>query len=277
MKKDLASLYGKGVEARAYLPGLGVFEREVRRFFRVPAQTLGSPLGTSLLYFVVFYFSIGKILADSPQGQKALSLGISYILFLIPGVMAMEVINASFQNPVSSIMQSKWMGTIVDQLMAPLDAVSMWAAYVGGAVVRALIVTVATYVAGSVFAQEFVLNNFFMLIFAVVLSTGMFASLGIITGVLCKSFDQVGMVGSFVLQPLVFLSGVFFSLASLPAHLDFLPYLNPVFYIVNMFRHAVVGAGDASAFTSFSASAVFFVVLSLLAIAVIRKGIGMRV
>lgn len=277
MKKDLASLYGKGVEPRSYLPGFGVFEREVRRFFRVPAQTLGSPLGTSLLYFVVFYFSIGKTLASSPQGQKALSLGLSYILFLIPGVMAMEVINASFQNPVSSIMQSKWMGTIVDQLMAPLDAFSMWAAYVGGAVVRALIVTVATYVAGSLFAQDFVMHNVFLLALAAVLATGMFASLGIITGVMCKSFDQVGMVGSFILQPLVFLSGVFFSLSNLPPHLAFLPYLNPVFYIVNMFRHAVLGVGDASLFTSFGAAFVFFVVLSLLALSVIRKGIGMRV
>lgn len=277
MKKDLTSHYRAGVEARSYLPGLGVFEREVRRFFRVPAQTLGSPLGTSLLYFVVFYFSIGKMLASSAQGQKALSLGISYILFLIPGVIAMEVINASFQNPVSSIMQSKWMGTIVDQLMAPLSAHSMWAAYVSGAMVRAIIVTAATYLAGSLFAQEFTMHNILLLMLAIVLATGIFSSLGIITGVLCKSFDQVGMVGSFILQPLVFLSGVFFSLSSLPPQLAFLPYLNPVFYIVNMFRHSVVGAGDADVLTSFCASAVFFVVLSLLAIGVIRKGIGMRV
>lgn len=276
MDQELASLYGKGTQARSYLPGWGVFEREVRRFFRVPAQTLGAPMGNALVYFTIFHFSLGRLVEESTQGQRALSLGLSYTLFLVPGIMSMEVVNASFQNPMSSIIQSKWTGTIVDQLMAPLDAVSMWLAYVAGAAVRCAIVALSTYVAGTLFAQQVALHNAFLWLLAIVLTAGAIGSIGIITGVVCKTFDQVGMVGSFILQPLIFLSGVFFSLSNLPAEFQWLPYLNPIFYVVNMFRHAIVGVGDIPWTTAFGATAAFMVVLSLCAMSVIRKGTGMR-
>lgn len=274
--ETLSSQYKSRPTWKPYLPCLGIFEREVRRFFMVPAQTLAAPIGSSLLYFTIFYFSIGKLVEQSPQNAQMISLGIRYIEFLIPGIMCLELINASFQNPVSSLVIAKWNGNIVDQLMAPLDALSVWLAFVGGAFVRATIVATATYLSGSLFAQHFSMANPFLLILAVLLTVVSFASIGIIAGTLCKSFDQVGMIGSFVMQPLVFLSGVFFSLSQLPKSLAFLPYLNPVYYNLNLFRHAIVGVGDVS-LTKAALAAVFFaLLLSLTAIRILSTGKGIK-
>lgn len=256
------------------LPGWAVFEREVRRFFAVPVQTIAGPIGSSLLYFIIFHFSIGKLAAET--GQTQISHGINYVSFLIPGIMAMEVINASFQNPVSSLMISKWGGTIADQLMAPLSPLATWMAYIGGALVRALIVSFAAFMAGSLFSGVFTLNHPFLFLLAVTLTTAIFSGLGILAGVVCRSFDQIGMIGTFVIQPLVFLGGVFFSFQNLPESLKWLPFFNPIFYIVNMFRQSILGVGDAGILMSFSISALFAAGMGCAALVVLRRGIGMR-
>jgi ABC-2 type transport system permease protein len=217
---------------KSFLPGLGVFEREIRRFFKVPAQTILGPLGSSILYFAIFKFSIGKLASAAGSSGQSISNGVDYLLFLIPGIMTMESINASIQNPMSSIMISKWTGTIVDMLMAPLQPFAMWLAYISGAVVRASLVALMAYLAGSAFAFDFHMHNIFVLLFALVLTAGIFGSLGILAGTLCRDWDQIGLILSFVLQPLVFLSGVFFSFSGLPESLSWAPYVNPIFYLV---------------------------------------------
>lgn len=272
----LGELMKKPVIFRAVLPGFGIFEREVRRFFTVPAQTLGAPLGSSLLYFTVFHLSLGRVVANSASAESALSLGVDYIHFLIPGIMAMEMVNASFQNPVSSLLISKWNGNIIDQLMAPIDAFSTWCGYIGGALVRAAVVATMTYIAGAIFSQSLPMHNIFSFVFACTLIAGIFGSIGIAAGVLCKTFDQVGMIGSFILQPLMFLSGVFFSLSMLPENLAWLPYINPAYYIINMVRYSLIGVADVGPQISFPVSAAFFVILALCSIRVIHAGKGLR-
>lgn len=277
MAVELKKLYEKPMEWRNYLPGLGVFEREVRRFFAVPAQTLGAPLGSALLYFTIFHFSLGRLINSSGDAQAtALSLGVDYLHFLVPGIMAMEMVNASFQNPVSSLLISKWSGTIIDQLMAPLDSLSLWLAYLAGALVRVMVVAMSTYIAGCLFTQSFLLHNVFAFFAAASLIAGIFGSIGILAGVLCKTFDQVGIISSFIIQPLMFLSGVFFSLSRLPENLAWLPYINPGFYIVNMVRYSLIGVSDVSPTLAFAVSAVSFLVLATASIKVIGSGRGLR-
>lgn len=273
---SIKSIFEKPMEWRGYLPGVGVFEREARRFFTVPVQTLGAPLGSALLYFAVFHFSLGRIVNQSAQAEQTLSLGVDYLHFLIPGIMSLEMVNASFQNPVSSLLISKWNGNIIDQLMAPLDAFSTWCGYIAGALVRTLVVATATYTAGALFSWSLFMHNIFTFVLACVLITGIFGSIGMIAGVLCKTFDQVGMIGSFIIQPLMFLSGVFFSLSQLSERFGWLPYLNPAFYIVNMVRYSLIGIADIPPTLSYSVSACFCLVLASVAIVVIRKGKGLR-
>ena len=261
---------------KTYLPGFAVFEREVRRFFKVPSQTIFAPLGSSLLYFAIFQYSIGKLAdAAGPMGSS-ISQGLPYLAFFIPGIMAMESINAALQNPMSSIMISKWTGTIVDQLMAPLNPFAMWLAYVTGAFVRASIVVMMAYVAGSLFLQDTLMHQPFALLGGLLCSAGIFGSVGISAGVLCKDFDQITLITSFVLQPLIFLSGVFFSFAELPASISWLPYLNPIFYLVNLYRFGVSGVSETSPLLCFAVCLAFVAVAAFFSIRTIKYGKGMR-
>jgi len=258
---------------KAWLPAFGVFEREVRRFFLVPAQTILGPLASAFIYFGLFGLSFGKVFDDS---STSLSNGVPYILFLIPGIMAMETVTASIQNPLSSIMISKWSGTVVDLLMAPLSSFTLWLAYVFGACVRSFIVAASVFIAGSICAHNVPNVNIPLILAASFLAVAIFSSLGLILGILCKTWDQAGIIMAFVIQPLTFFSGVFFSFEFLPAWLQFVKYLNPVFYIVSMFRYAVLRSSDISIYLSFSMSLCFLCFMFVCAHFAISKKLGIR-
>ncbi|WP_186648239.1 ABC transporter permease [Fluviispira vulneris] len=264
----------KKIISRAWLPGFGVFEREVRRFFAVPAQTILAPFGSSILYFALFGLSIGKLLATGHN--SILTHGFNYITFLIPGIMAMEIINAAIQNPMSSIMIAKWTGTIVDMLMAPLSPFAMWLAFVSGAIIRALIVGIAVFLSGALCAGNFIFFNPFPLILAIILAVGIFGSLGIAAGAICKSWEQIGVILSFIVQPLVFFSGVFFSFNSFPEWIQPIRFFNPIFYIVSMFRYSILGVSDTTPLISYGISTVFLIISSIFAIIVLKSGFGLR-
>ncbi|KAB8028533.1 ABC transporter permease [Fluviispira multicolorata] len=264
----------KKVISKSWLPGFGVFEREVRRFFAVPAQTILAPVGSSIIYFALFGLSIGKML--STGHNSILTHGYNYITFLIPGIMAMEIINAGIQNPMSSIMISKWTGTIVDMLMAPLTPFAMWFAFVCGAIIRSLIVGIAVYFSGSLCSGTFIFFNPIPLVAAIILATGIFGSLGIAAGAICKSWEQIGIILSFIIQPLVFFSGVFFSFNSFPEWIQFIRFLNPIFYIVCMFRYSMLGVSDTTPLISFGVSSIFLIISSVIAIQVLKSGFGLR-
>jgi ABC-2 type transport system permease protein len=271
---EISEYLKKKPVAKSWLPGFGVFEREVRRFFAVPAQTIFAPFGSALIYFALFGLALGKLLSQS--SNSSLTHGYDYIIFLIPGIIAMEVVNAALQNPMSSIMIAKWSGTIVDMLMAPLSPFAMWLAYISGAIIRAFIVSLSVMSAGFLCSWEFVFFNPILLLISIVLATGIFGSLGIAAGAICKSWDQIGVIMSFIVQPLIFFSGVFFSFQTFPEWIQFVRYLNPIFYIVSMFRYSVLHVSDISALSAFSISFVFFIIASLISIKILKSGFGLR-
>jgi ABC-2 type transport system permease protein len=269
---SLKDLYSKRLVQKDYLPGFGVFQRETLRFFSVPIQTIAGPLGNSVLFYAIFAITLGSRTDLSAN----LTLGHSFVAFLMPGLMMMEVVNGSFQNPVSSLMIAKWTGTIVDQIMAPITPFATWCAYVSGALVRAALVALASYFVGSLFAGEWNMASLPLALLALTLSVCFFASIGIVAGVLCRDFDQVSLIGTFVIQPLVFLSGVFFSFKTLPTELSFLPYFNPIFYLVNLMRQAVLGTGDVTVGLGIAASAGFALVSSFAAFWYLKNGKGLK-
>lgn len=271
--KQLVDYLNNPPVVKAWLPAFGVFEREVRRFFAVPAQTLLGPLGSALIYFGLFGLSLGKVLDQSPS---SISAGISYVSFLIPGIMAMETVNASIQNPMSSLMIAKWSGTIVDILMAPLTPFALWSAYIFGAFVRALIVACAVLIAGIICSQNIPHVNVFLLFFSSLICVGIFGSLGIILGIICKSWDQVGMILSFIIQPLVFFSGVFFSFNFLPDWLQFVKYFNPIFYMVSLFRYSVLQKSDMNIYVAAGVAIIFLCAMFTLAQWIIKNKLGVR-
>ncbi len=235
---SLEQFYARPPTSGPYWPALGVFEREVRRFLSVPVQTLAAPLGTSLLYLTVFGLSIGRL------GHTALPKDVTYMEFLLPGILTMECVSACFQNPISSLMIAKWSGTIVDQLLAPLGAGGLWCAYMGGALIRCLVVAIATFGAGCLLTGTLNLHSPGILAVALVATVTIFGSLGLVAGLLCKSWDQVGVFSTFLLQPLSFLSGSFFSFSFLPEGWAWLPLCNPVYHLVCLFRRGVLGTAD---------------------------------
>lgn len=259
---------------KSWLPAFGVFEREVRRFFAVPAQTIFAPFGSAVIYFGLFGLALGKLISTNKSPE--LTHGFDYIIFLIPGIMAMEVVNAALQNPMSSIMIAKWSGTIIDILMAPLSPWSMWCSYIAGAIIRALIVSLAVLFAGYLCSWTFIFFNPILLIFSIILATGIFGSIGIAAGAVCKSWDQVGVIMSFIIQPLIFFSGVFFSFQTFPEWIQFVRFINPIFYIVSMFRYSILGISDTSPLISFSVSVLFFFICSVFSIKVLKSGFGLR-
>lgn len=271
--KTLTEHLNKSAQIRIWLPAFGVFEREVRRFFAVPVQTLFGPLCSALIYFGLFGLSLGRILDHS---SASVSSGIAYVLFLIPGIMAMESVNASIQNPMSSLMIAKWSGTIIDILMAPITPFALWTAYIFGAFIRVSIVVTTVFIAGIICAQQIPYVHLPLLLFSNFICVGIFGSFGIILGIICKTWDQVGIIVSFIVQPLVFFSGVFFSFDFLPSWLQFAKYLNPIFYIVSLFRYSILQKSDINIFVASAVGIVFLCVMFCLANLTIRHKLGVR-
>ena len=188
----------------------------------------------------------------------------------------METLNAAFQNPISSIMVSKWTGTLVDVITSPVTPLGLWTAFVGGALVRALIVGLAVFVAGSLCAMQFIHVNWFLLIPAIMINVGVFAGFGVVIGSVAKTWEQMGIVTSFILQPLTFFSGVFFSFNTFPEWIQNIKYFNPIFYIVSMFRYSVLGYADTSPVIAYGVSIGFLILTFILSQLFLRKGFGLR-
>ncbi len=271
--KSISEYLNRKPKFKYWLPAVGVFEREVRRFLAVPVQTLLGPLASAFIYFGLFGLSLGKVLE---QSEPSLSNGFSYLIFLIPGIMAMETLNSSIQNPTSSFMIAKWSGTIVDLLMAPITPFALWFAYVCGAFVRGLIVATSVFIAGCICTQTILHFNPILLLASIFIGVGIFASLGIVLGIICKTWDQVGIILSFIIQPLIFFSGVFFSFSFLPSWLQFIKYCNPFFYIVSLYRYSILGQADISALLAGGVSLAFFICMFLIAHFVINKKLGVN-
>jgi len=216
---------------------LTLWRREVSRFMKIKKQTLGAPLLETFLYITVFGAALGSRI-------KQLH-GIEYILFVIPGLIMMAWATNAFTNNSSSILQQKFQGAIHDQLSSPASPLELLLAFSLGGFVRGLLVAVITFAASSVLV-DLPVDHVLVLIPALFLVGFFFSQLGVLIGVRAEQFDDVAFAQTFVLQPLIFLGGVFYSAALLPQPFQTLTKFDPVYYMISLVRYGFVGYSEVS-------------------------------
>ena len=244
-----------------------LFIKEIRRFSKVWLQTVLSPLVTTSLYFLVFGVALGSRLREIS--------GVPYIQFVVPGLVMMTMVRDAFLNTSSSLFQSKINGTITDILVAPIGALEMLLAYVGAAMVRAIIVGTLVYLVALTFTW-FRLYDVGWTVFFTVFVTATLALLGLIAALWAEKFDHLAIFPNFVLLPLAFLGGVFYSIDLLPEPWHTVSRLNPLLYMVNGLRYGFLGVADVSPVTSAAVVLVSFAVVLGVATALLRSGYNLR-
>jgi ABC-2 type transport system permease protein len=244
-----------------------LFAKEVRRFLRVPGQTLLSPVVTTVLYFIVFGWSLGGRLADVR--------GVPYARFIVPGLVALGVVTNAYANSASSMFVMKIQGTIVDILVSPLTYGQILAAFVGAAVLRGLVVGGIMWLVAGGF-EGFHLAHPLAALALVTLAAILFASLGLVTAIWASTFEQVNFVPTFFITPLTFLGGVFYSVEMLPAGLRGFTLANPIFYMVDGVRFGMLGVSDASPWAGAALLTALTAVAAGAAYALLRSGYKLR-
>ncbi|WP_422063950.1 ABC transporter permease [Shimia sp.] len=218
--------------------GLGTLaKREILRFVAVWTQTLLAPLVTAGLFLLIFSIAIGPSRGDV--------MGVPFLTFLIPGIMTMTVIQNAFANTSSSIVISKVQGNIVDTLMPPLAPLELVLGYLAGAVARGLCVAVAISLALWIVLGQGVAHPIWALTF-VLLGGAMMGAVGIVAGIFANKFDQMAAITNFIVTPLAFLSGTFYSVSALPEVLQTFTRVNPIFYLIDGARYGMIGVSDGS-------------------------------
>ncbi len=214
-----------------------LIKREVFRFLNVYTQTIIAPMVTTLMFYTVFALAFGGL-------QREIN-GISFLTFLAPGLVMMTMVQNSFANTSSSLVISKVQGNIVDVLMPPLSAAELLTGYVTGAVSRGIIVGVCTTSVLFIVAPISVYSVAHIIIFAV-LGTFMLGSLGVAAGIWSEKFDHIAAVTNFIVTPMTFLSGTFYSVSMLPELWQWIAHLNPFFYMIDGFRYGFTGQADSN-------------------------------
>lgn len=244
-----------------------ILHKEIHRFMRIWVQTLVPPAITISLYFVIFGTLIGERI-----GPMA---GFDYMSFIVPGLIMMSVITNSYSNVASSFFSAKWQRNVEEMLVAPVPNWVIVGGYVGGGMCRGILVgLIVTLIA--LFFTEMHIYNAGIIVITVLLTSAIFALGGLINAVFAGSFDDISIIPTFVLTPLTYLGGVFYSISLLPDFWQGVSQLNPIVYMVNAFRYGFLGISDVSLMTSFSILLVFIVVLFGVAMTLISKGIGLR-
>ncbi|MES2979391.1 MAG: ABC transporter permease [Pseudomonadota bacterium] len=241
--------------------------KEVLRFWKVGFQTVGAPILTAVLYMLIF----GHVLQDQVKvyGQ------VSYTAFLVPGLVMMSVLQNAFANSSSSLIQSKIMGNLVFLLLTPLSHWHWFVAYVGSSIVRGLAVGLGVFVVTVYFGQPGFLSPLWILTFAV-LGAALLGALGLIAGLWAEKFDQMAVFQNFVIMPMTFLSGVFYSIHSLPPVWQTVSHLNPFFYMIDGFRYGFFGISDVSPWISLAIVGGALVVVSATAVHLLKIGYKIR-
>ena len=243
-----------------------LFYKELLRFWKVAFQTVAAPVLTALLYLLIF----GHVLDEHVQVH-----GVRYVSFLIPGLVMMQVLQNAFANSSSSLIQAKITGSIVFVLLPPIPYGAFFAAYVLAAVARGLMVGVGVLVATLWFADLRMAAPLWVLAFAV-LSGAVLGALGMIAGLWSEKFDQLAAFQNFLIMPLTMLSGVFYSIHSLPAFWQRVSHYNPVFYMIDGFRYGFFGVSDVAPEISLTVVVACFVAVSLLTLNLLKRGWKLR-
>jgi ABC-2 type transport system permease protein len=244
-----------------------LFYKEVLRFWKVSFQTVAAPVLTAMLYLLIF----GHVLEDRVEVFE----GVGYTSFLIPGLVMMSVLQNAFANSSSSLIQSKITGNLVFLLVTPLSHWAWFAAYVGASVVRGLAVGAGVFAVTAWFAPLALAEPWWLVVFAL-LGAGMLGALGLIAGLWAEKFDQMAAFQNFIIMPMTFLSGVFYSVKSLPAFWQGLSHLNPFFYMIDGFRRGFFGASDVSPWLSLAVVGTSCVVVSAICLRLLAIGYKIR-
>ncbi len=241
--------------------------KETLRFWKVAFQTVAGPVLTAMLYLLVF----GQAL----EAHVKVYDSVSYTAFLVPGLAMMSLLQNSFANSSSSLIMSKMMGNLVFLMLAPLSYMNWYVAYVGAAVLRGIIVGIGVFAVSAFFTSLSFAQPLWIALFAV-MGAALMGTLGLIAGLWAEKFDQLAAFQNFVVMPMTFLSGVFYSIHSLPAFWQGVSHLNPFFYMIDGFRYGFFGASDVSPWLSFGVVATVLAVVSAIAVNLLRIGYKIR-
>jgi ABC-2 type transport system permease protein len=241
--------------------------KEVLRFWKVATQTISAPILTAMLYLLIF----GHVLEEHVQVYP----DVRYTAFLVPGLVMMSVLQNAFANSSSSLIQSKITGNLVFVLLPPLSHWEVYGAYVIAAVARGLAVGLGVLVITAWFTSLSFVAPWWIVIFAL-LGAGMLGTMGLIAGIWAEKFDQLAAFQNFLIMPATFLSGVFYSIHSLPPFWQGVSRFNPFFYMIDGFRYGFFGKSDVSPLISFSIVCVFFILLATIAIQLLKSGYKLR-
>ena len=245
-----------------------ILRREIRRFARIWPQTLLPPVITTSLYFLIFGTLIGERIGDMD--------GKPYMEYLVPGIILMAVISNSYNNVVSSFYSTKFQRHIEELLIAPVPNWVILSGYVSGGVARGLIVGFVVALVSGFFTQLNV-HHYGVAAAVMVLTAILFSLAGFINATLANSFDDVSIIPNFVLTPLTYLGGVFYSIDLLPDFWQKISLVNPSLYMVNAFRYGLIGVSDIDVVTAFLIVGLFVVVLVLTSLFLLHRGVGIKV
>ncbi len=244
-----------------------LLRKEIKRFYKVAFQTVAAPVLTAVLYLMIF----GHIL----EGRLVVYDKLTYTAFLIPGLVMMSVLQNAFANTSSSLIQSKITGNLVFVLLAPLTHLEFYAAYVLAAVFRGVVVGLGVLLITLFFEVPAMQNPAWIVLFAF-MGAAILGGLGLIAGIWADKFDQLAAFQNFLIMPATMLSGVFYSIHSLPEIWQFISHLNPFFYMIDGFRYGFFGVSDVSPWLSLTIVSTFFLVVSGLALRLLQSGYKLR-
>ncbi|MFK4751986.1 ABC transporter permease [Oceanobacter antarcticus] len=244
-----------------------IVTKEVRRFTRIWQQTLVPPAITMTLYFVIFGNLIGSRIGEMG--------GVDYMSFIVPGLIMMSVITNAYGNVASSFFSNKFQRSVEELMVAPVHPATILLGFVAGGVVRGVMVGIIVTLL-SLYFTDLSIHHPGVVIGIVLLSAVLFSLGGFINGVHARKFDDISIVPTFIITPLTYLGGVFYSISLLPEHWQWVSQLNPILYMVNTFRYGILGVSDVGVVFSFLMMGVFIVILSAYSLWLLKRGTGMR-
>lgn len=244
-----------------------ILVKEVRRFSRIWVQTLVPPAITIALYFLIFGNLIGRRIGEMG--------GFDYMDFIVPGLIMMAVIQNSYSNVVSSFFSQKFQRSIEELLVSPVPNYIILTGFIAGGMARGLAVGVIVTLMSFAFT-DLTINSYFITIVVVLMTSIVFSLAGFLNALYANSFDDISIIPTFVLTPLIYLGGVFYSIELLPEAGQVVSSLNPIFYMVNTFRYGILGHSDVNVWMSLGMLSAFVVILFTICIALLRRGTGLR-
>ncbi|MBD55831.1 ABC transporter permease [Pseudoalteromonas sp. SSMSWG5] len=244
-----------------------IWIKECIRFLRIWVQTLVPPAITMSLYFVIFGNLIGSRIGDMG--------GFTYMEFIVPGLIMMSVITNSYSNVASSFYSTKFQKSIEELLVAPVPNYIIVLGYMGGGMTRGMLVGLIVTCVSLLFV-DIQIHNIFVIMATVILTSAVFALGGLINAIYANSFDDISIIPTFILTPLTYLGGVFYSISLLPEFWQGVSQVNPIIYMVNAFRFGFLGVSDVDLSVAFGVLGLFIVGLFTLALTLIKRGVGLR-